>query len=110
MILSEKSFIETINFIKEREEAEQKITKIMSDEFGDAIFWPCMKYEQQLVAVLEEIFETDMISWYIYEAKYGENFQCIFKENIDGNKTVIMVKTPEQLYKFIMKELEEKNK
>ena len=110
MLLSEKTFVETINFIREREKAEQKITKTMSDEFGNAIFWPYMKYEQQLVAVLEEVFETDMISWYIYEAKHGENFQYIFKENIDGNKTAIMVKTPEQLYKFIMKEFEEKNK
>lgn len=110
MILSEKTFIETINFIKEREEAERKLTELMTKEFGDAIFWPYMKYEQQLVAVLEEIFETDMISWYVYEAKYGENFQYIFKENINGNKTAIMVKTPEQLYKFIIKDLEEKNK
>ena len=110
MILSEKTFVETINFIKDREEAEQKMTKLMSDEFGDAIFWPYMKYEQQLVAVLEEIFETDMISWYIYESKYCENFQCIFKENVNGNKTAIMVKTPEQLYNYIVKELEEKNK
>ena len=109
-MISEKTFIETINFIKEREEAEQKLTKLMSDEFGDAIFWPYMKYEQQLIAVLEEIFETDMISWYIYEAKYGQEYQYVFKIDKDENKKAIMVKTPEQLYNYIVKELEEKNK
>lgn len=108
MILSKEKFIETINFIKEREEAERKLTELMTKEFGDAIFWPYMRYEQQLIDVLEQIFDTDMISWYIYEAKYGENFQCVFKENINGNKTAIMVKTPEQLYNYIVKELEEK--
>ena len=110
MILSEKTFIETINFIRDREEAERKLTKLMSDEFGDAIFWPYMKYEQQLVAVLEEIFKTDLGSWYIYEAQYGERFQSVFKTNKDESKKLITVKTPEQLYKFIIKDLEEKNK
>lgn len=32
------------------------------------------------------------------------------KENINRNKTAIMVKTPEQLYNYLVKELWEKNK
>ena len=109
-MLSKELFIETINFIKEREEAEQKMTKIMSDEFGDAIFWPYMKYEEQLIKVIENAYDTDMVKWYIYEADYGKNYQYIFETDKDGNEKPIMVKTPEQLYNYIIKEFEEKNK
>ena len=47
---------------------------------------------------------------FVDEAKYGERYQYIFEIDKDGNKLPIMVKTPEQLYKFIIKEFEEKNK
>lgn len=109
-MISKELFIETINFIKEREEAEQKMTKIMSYEFGDAIFWPYMKYEGQLIKVLENALDTDMVSWYIYESQYGERYQYISEIDKDGNKVPIMVKTSEQLYNYIIKEFEEKNK
>lgn len=108
-MISKELFVETINFIKEREEAEQKMTKIMSDEFGDAIFWPYMKYEEQLIKVLENALDTDMVSWYIYEAQYGKRYQYIFEIGKDINEVSIMIKTPEQLYDYIIEKGENKN-
>lgn len=108
-MLSKDLFIETINFIKERQLGQEKMHSLLKTEFEDAIFWPYGRYESQMIDVLQDIFndEGEWISWYIYEADFGENFDCAYES--DGT-TRVPLKTPEDLYNFLVKNMEENNR
>lgn len=101
MLISKELFVETIQFIKDRQVGQENLHASMKEEFGDALFWPYCKYETQLVKVLENIFndKDGWISWYIYEANFGQTFDCAYES--DGI-TKITLKTPEDLYNFLI--------
>ena len=105
-MLSKEIFIETLQFIYDRQLGQEKMHSAMKDEFEDAIFWPYSKYESQLIKVLEDIFDdkNGWISWYIYEADFGQTFDCAYES--DGS-TEIPLKTPEDLYKFLVENMSE---
>ena len=75
-MLSKELFIETIDFIRERNDQENKIHQMFKEEFTDGIFWPYNRYENQLVKVLTEIMddkETEWISYYCWEKGFGRD-------------------------------------
>ena len=75
-MLSKELFIETIDFIRERNDQENKIHQMFKEEFTDGIFWPYSRYEEQLVKVLTEIMddkETEWISYYCWEKDFGRD-------------------------------------
>lgn len=101
--LTKEQFVHYINFIKERSRSVDRIGKFLEDEFGDFTFYPYNKYEAELVTLLETIFETDVISYFIYELNFGEeNFsgECI----TDRDGTTVSLTTPEELYDYVVKE------
>lgn len=75
-MLSKELFIETIDFIRDRNDQENKIHQMFKEEFTDGIFWPYNRYENQLVKVLTEIMddkETEWISYYCWEKDFGRD-------------------------------------
>lgn len=106
-MLSKEIFIDTINFIRTRQINQDRLNNIIREEFEDNIFWPYGKYETQMIKVLQDVFRdsNEWISWYIYEADFGENFDCAYES--DGI-TKINLKTPEDLYNFLVKNMEDK--
>ena len=103
-MLSKELFIETIDFIRERNDQENKIHQMFREEFTDGIFWPYSRYENQLVKVLAEIMhdqETEWISYYCYEKDYGRDDRL---EVFDKNNNKIPLKTAEDLYNLLVSE------
>ena len=58
------------------------------------------KYEDLIVNLLEEIFETTLISYYIYELDFGEQWSSICSSDLDE---VNALKNPESLYDYLTK-------
>ena len=102
-MLSKETFIKTINFIQDRADAQHKISRYFSEEFGDSIFWPYQKYESTLVELLKEIFddkETEWIDYFIYELDFGRKWQpfTVYEKDIEGNKVEMPLKNASNLY------------
>ena len=105
-IFDKDIFIDTIEFIKKRRNAEERLNKIFTEEFTDSIFYPYSRYETQLIKVLEEVFndhENQWISYYIHEANFGELFDYVYEKD-DIKK--IPLKTSGDLYDLLMKGME----
>ena len=103
-MISKELFVETINFMKERNDAVDRINRELSTEFEYNTFYPYFRYEEMLVKVLEAIMhdENDWIRYFIYDGNYGENLKPDSVSEIDG--TPIDITTPEKLYKFLVNE------
>ena len=103
--LTKEQFVHYINFIKERKEKVDQINELFTEEFEDSIFYPHTRYETELVALLETIFEDvdDNIGYFIYELDFGEADlarECI----TEPYGTVISLTSPEELYDYLIKE------
>ena len=104
-MLSKKTFVDTINSI-----IKQDVT---DDAFATALETVCdssclygtknLIYASLLV-VLKEIFEDkdDWISWWLYDKEFGKDktLKAYYK-----NKKEIKLDSPEDLYKFLIKNL-----
>lgn len=103
MNISKELFIETINFIKERNDAQNKIDKIFREEFTDGLFWPYCRYETQIVKILEEIMgdkECQWISYYCWEKDFGRDKHLGNPTDRNGNE--IPLTTPEDLWNLLI--------
>lgn len=105
MMLSKETFIQTIDFIRERNDKQHEIDMLFRKEFEDSIFWPYSKYEVQLVKVLKEIMndkETEWIDYYLWEKDYGRDNKLEVTEK-DG--TPIPLTTAEDLWNLLQDNL-----
>lgn len=104
-MLSKELFIETIDFIRERNDKQNEIHQMFKKEFEDGIFWPYNRYENQLVKILSEIMddtETEWISYYCWEKDFGrDNTLQVTKK--DG--TPIPLTTSEDLWNLLIKNI-----
>ena len=100
MMLSKELFIETIDFIRERNDQENKIHQMFKEEFTDGIFWPYSKYENQLVKVLEEAMEDSerWISYYCWEKDFGRDDKL---KAFDEDRKEIPLTSSEDLYNLL---------
>ena len=103
-MISKELFVEAINFMKERNNAVDKINREISDEFEYSTFYPYFRYEEMLVKVLEATMhdEDDWIRYFIYDGNYGENLKPDSVSEADG--TPIDITTPEKLHDVLVKE------
>ena len=64
----------------------------------------CIGHESVVVELLENMFNTDMISYWIYELDYGKKYKkgCVLDENMNE----IDLSTAEKLYDYLIKETE----
>lgn len=107
-MINKKTFVEIIKLIKEQEKID--------DDFSTALETICdswclygtkNKAYKALMIVLKEVFDDkgDWISWWLYEDVKKE----VYIESFKGKKT-IPLKTPEQLYDFLIKNMETQQK
>ena len=98
-ILTKELFIETIAFIRDRNDKQNEINKLFSNEFEDAIFWPYTKYETQMCKLLKHIMgdeETEWIDYFCWERDFGRDAKLGDVTEKDG--TPIPFSTAEDLW------------
>ena len=110
MIISKEKFVEIINRLKNYKELQDKIDELFKDnidnrenDFINAASI-CIGHESVVVELLENMFNSDMISYWIYELDYGKKYKagCVLDENMNE----IDLSTPEKLYDYLVKSLE----
>lgn len=63
-----------------------------------------LMHQDAVILLLEKIFDTDMISWWIYEINFGREYETGCVTEADG--TDIYIPTAELLYDYLIKEME----
>lgn len=109
-LLTKEEFCKYINFIKDRIEAEDKINDLFTEEFTDSIFMPYGKCIDKIVSLLSKImrcedidaYGTTDIDYFIYELDFGKKWPeySIY----DEYDAPIPMRTPEELYDYLIKE------
>ena len=112
MLVNKNDFIEIINRLKDYRNLQDKINDLFKDlldnkeqDFCNAGSI-CIGHESVVVKLLEDMFETDLISWWIYELDYGKEYKpgCLTEDDME-----IDVSTADKLYDVLMKNYERKN-
>lgn len=110
-MIKKELFVQTINFIKERSDAMEKLNKAFTDEFIDSVFYPYLRYDNQLIKVLSASFDyddeiiEDWILYYCFELDFGRSHKlgCV-TEIKNGIEMIIPLGTPEELYDMLFAE------
>lgn len=110
MIISKEKFVEIINRLRDYNDLQDKIDDLFKEYIDnkEADFMNagsiCIGHESVVIYLLEKMFDTDSISYFIYELKYGEKYEkgCV----VDENMNEIDLSTAEKLYDYLIKSLE----
>lgn len=111
MIISKEKFVEIINRLKNYKELQDKIDELFKDNIDNKEMdfmnarSICIGHESVVVELLENMFNTDMISYWIYELDYGREYKDGYVQDGEGNN--IDISTVEKLYDYLIKEAEE---
>ena len=112
MLVNKNEFIKIINRLKDYTKLQDKINDLFRDlldnkeqDFCNAGSI-CIGHESVVVKLLEDMFETDLISWWIYELDYGKEYKpgCLTEDDME-----IDVSTADKLYDVLLKNYESKN-
>lgn len=112
MLVNKNEFIKIINRLKDYTKLQDKINDLFKDlldnkeqDFCNAGSI-CIGHESVVVKLLEDMFETDLLSWWIYELDYGKEYKpgCLTEDDME-----IDVSTVDKLYDVLMKNYERKN-
>ena len=109
-MISKEKFVEIINRLKGYTELQNKINDLFRDNIDNKEMdfvnagSICIGHESVVVYLLEKIFDTDMISYFIYELDYGEKYKagCVLDENMNE----IDLSTAEKMYDYLVQDLE----
>lgn len=109
-MISKEKFVEIINRLKGYTELQNKINDLFRDNIDNKEMdfvnagSICIGHESVVVYLLENMFDTDMISYWIYELEYGEKYKegCVLDENMNE----IDLSTAEKMYDYLVKSLE----
>ena len=113
-MITKKHFVNIINHLKEindfvnetNNKARNLHDSIISDFFNASSL--SIAFEDDLVNVLEDMFETNLISWWLYELDYGKKFEIGYLEEKNGDKPDLS--TAEKLYDYLVENLKGENK
>ena len=111
-MISKDLFVETINFIKERNEFEIKLNDMLTEEYNDCIFYPSDRWFNKVIQLLSAGFDyedkiiSDWIYYFIFELDFGEKWKegCVTETRIVDGKDVdvdVPLGTPENLYDML---------
>ena len=109
-MISKEKFVEIINRLKSYNELQNKINDLFRDNIDNKEMdfvnagSICVGHESVVVYLLENMFDTDMISYWIYELNYGEEYEegCVLDENMQ----VVDISTAEKLYDYLVQAIE----
>ena len=111
MIVNKDKFIKIIGRLNNYSKLQTKISNLFEDlidnkeqDFCNAGSI-CIGHESVVIDILEDMFETDLISWWIYELNYGKCYipGCLQKEEA-GKIINIDVSTADKLYDVLIKD------
>ena len=110
-MISKEKFIDIINklkevndFVDETNERARKLNDAIISDFYNTMSLS-ISHESLVVELLENMFNTDMISYWIYELDYGKEYKDGYVQDGEGNN--IDISTLEKLYDYLIKEAEE---
>ena len=109
-MISKKEFVEIIERLKNYNDLQDKIDDLFKSNIDNKEMdfmnagSICIGHESVVVELLENMFDTDMISYWIYELDYGKKYKagCVLDENMNE----IDLSTAEKLYDYLIKSLE----
>ena len=110
-MISKEKFIEIINRLRNYNDLQNKIDGLFKENIDNKekdfinAGSICIGHESVVVYLLENMFDTDMISYFIYELDYGKNYKNGYV--LDGVGNIIDLSTAEKLYEYLIKETEE---
>ena len=102
-------FVQTINFIRDRNDSMNKLNKVFTEEFEDSVFYPYFKYEAQMLKVLAASFDydeaiiDDWISYFCFEIDFGRKYGQDEEYAWEKDRTPIKLGTAEELYDYLFK-------
>lgn len=110
MIISKEKFVEILNRLKNYDDLQDKINDLFKENIDNKEMdfvnagSICIGHESVVVYLLENMFDTDMISYWIYELDYGEKYTegCVLDENMQ----VVDISTAEKLYDYLVQAIE----
>ena len=109
-MISKKEFVEIIERLKNYNDLQDKIDDLFKNNIDNKEMdfinagSICIGHESVVVYLLERMFDTDMISYFIYELDYGKKYKagCVLDENMNE----IDLSTAEKMYDYLVKSLE----
>ena len=111
-MINKELFVETINFMRDRNDATLKLNELIREEFIDSTIYPYCSYDTQLIKVLSNSFDYDdafikeWIEYFCYDRNFGrEDLGLIIIRDDKGVvKKSYCLDTPENLYDFLFEE------
>ena len=114
-MITKEQFCKIIKRLRDYNDLQDKIQELFRDNIDNQEMdfmnagSICIGHETIVVELLENIFnDKDTISWWLYEQDYGRSVSIddVFDEEIGK---FIDLTTPEKLYDYLIKEMEEKD-
>lgn len=109
-MITKERFIQIINRLENYNKLQEQINSLFDEcidnkenDFCNAGSI-CIGHESVVVELLENMFNTDMISYWIYELDYGKEYKDGYVQDGKGNN--IDISTLEKLYDYLIKEAE----
>lgn len=109
-MISKEKFVEIINRLKSYDELQNKINDLFEENIDNKEMdfmnagSICIGHESVVVYLLERMFDTDMISYWIYELDYGRKYKDGYVQDREGKN--IDISAVEKLYDYLIKEKE----
>lgn len=112
MLISKEAFCDIINkliktndFVNEVNTKAKELDNAIESDFFNASSLS-ISFETDVVYLLKTMFnDTDTLSYWLYECNYGRDFKL---GDMTVNGVEIDLSTPEKLYDYLVKEMEEK--
>lgn len=114
-MITRQEFVKIINRLRDYNDLQDKIQDLFRDNIDNQEMdfmnagSICVGHETIVVKLLENMFNDrgNWISWWLYEQDYGRSVSIddVFDEEIEK---FIDLTTPEKLYDYLIKEMEEK--
>lgn len=115
-MITKDQFVKIINRLRDYNDLQDKIQDLFRDNIDNQEIdfmnagSICVGHETIVVQLLENMFndvgEYSTISWWIYECNYGRRKDMTYI--IEPDDTWIDLSTPEKLYDYLVKEMEDK--
>ena len=109
-MISKDKFVEIINRLKNYNNLQDKINDLFKENIDNKEMdfmnagSICIGHESVVVYLLERMFDTDMISYFMYELDYGKEYKDGYVQDGEGNN--IDISTVEKLYDYLIKKAE----
>lgn len=112
MIISKDKFCDIVNRLIDYNDLQKKINDLFAEQIDNRendfcnAGSICIGHETVVISLLETMFETDLISWWIYEMDYGSSFSIGDIVEEDGAEPDLT--TTGNLYDYLIYNLEQK--